>query len=417
MLVDFITQSNLEKVESISNTKGRNAKIDLVKSYLHDSSFVELIRYTYNPFEQFNIKKIKPLAIPVETPESIKGFLDFMATKNGANNEDIARAGKITQELGSLELALLFLKVLKKDLKLGMNIRSLNEAGYDIPVFLIQLAHSQSHLAKFLAENPDEFIIQRKYDGNRSPCFLTEDSAEFKSRSGHTIHSCDFHLAHLRNMKLGDTTLDGELLHESLNLQKAQSIISKKDSSHGLGHTLTYQVFDIWKWKGVDVKHLPLKERMELIQQLPANKYIVASPYEYWTPELGNAQAYIEKKYQEAIKEGHEGLILKAPNSIYEGKRSRHWVKVKERDTIDLEVLAINEGEKDSRFVGMLGSVTCELDGKQFNIGSGWLDSERKHYYENQNELIGKTIEIKYWKLSPDGVPLHPSKITIREDK
>lgn len=420
MKVDFITQENLDRVEKIASTSGKNDKISLAKSYRSDEEFVELVRAAYDPFKQYNIKKIKPLAIPVDVPDGVKKFLDEMARKDGAKNEDIARAGKIVQYLGNPELALLFVKVLKKDLKVGMNVRSWNEAGYDIPVFQLQLAHAQSHLEKFLKENPDEFILQTKFDGNRAVVFSKDgdDNMKMLSRNGHQINSCDFLLNQMLTCGIpSDTILDGEVLHESLNLQQCQSIVSLKDSSHDKGHTLTYQIFDIWKYRGQDVKHLSLKERMELIQELHTNEFIVAAPYDTWTPEKGDAKAYIEGVFQNVLAEGHEGLILKSPSSIYEGKRSRNWVKIKERDNLDLEVLEILEGEPGDRFEGMMGAVVCELNGKRFHVGTGWKESEREKYWNEPNLLLGKTIEIGYWKLSPDGVPLHPAKEKIREDK
>lgn len=410
---NFITQENLELVESIANTKGRNEKTDLAKKYLSNPEFVELVRATYNPFKQYKIKKIKPLALPVKDPESVKYFLEHMSCKDAASNEDIAQAAKITQALGSIDLALLFLNVLKKDLKMGINIKSLNEAGYDIPVFLIQLAQPQSHLDKFLEENPDEFGIQTKYDGNRSVLYV--DDLEFISRGGHKIESCDFLLQQV-DVDLGDTILDGEILHESLNLQKAQSIISRKDSNHGRGHELTYQVFDVWKWKGQDVKHLPLIERMNLIKGLPENDYIVCAPFMVWNRSMGDPRAYITKLYQEAIEAGHEGLILKNLSSPYEGKRSRNWVKMKEHETIDAEIIAVNPGEVGKGFENTMGSATGLLNGKEFNIG-GWSAKERDFYFNNPNELISKTVECEIWKLSPDGIPLHARRKRIREDK
>jgi DNA ligase 1 len=410
----YINRKNLERIELLSKTTGKNSKIELARTHLDDPDFVQLVRDTYNPFRQYKIKKIKSLAMAVKAPESIIAFLDEMVEKDAASNQDIARAGIIVQSLGDPELAVLFSKVLKKDLKVGMNVNSWNLAGYGIPDFKIQLAHSQSHIEKFLEENTNEFILQTKFDGNRA---IFMDGNKLISRNGHEIKSCDFHIQHLIEMMPPNTILDGEILHDSLNLQQCQSIVSKKDSSHGREKELTYQIFDIWMLDGTDVKSMPLGERMKLIQSLPTNSHIVAAPYDIWTPSIGNAKTYIELRFQDALGAGHEGLILKSPSSIYEGKRSRNWVKIKERDNLDLEVLELVEGEAGDKFEGMMGAVTCELNGKRFNVGTGWKENERKQYWEDPNSLIGRTIEISYWKLSPDGIPLHPAIVRIREDK
>lgn len=421
---DFITKENHDRVQSIINTKGKNAKISLLKQYKVFPEFVEMMQYCYDPFTPYKIKKIgaKHMSMADSNPtESIKEFLDMMAKKDSANDQNIATAAFILHELNDVDLALLFKRVLNKDLKLGCNVRSLNEAGYDIPTFDIQLAHAQSHLTKFYAENKDGFIIQTKYDGNRAVCKINDKGvAKFFSRNGHTIESCDFLLSEIMNMGFPpNTTLDGEILHHTLNLQALQSIVSKKDSSHGKGHELTYQVFDRLEWDGEDLMNDRLESRMNVLHSdmhtIGQSKYVVPAPYSFWLPHHGEAEACVQSAFQVALDEGHEGLILKSPSSVYEGKRSRNWVKIKERDNLDVEILEIVEGE--GRFEGMLGAVVCELNGHKFNVGTGWKESERIVYWKNPNEILGKTLEMSYWKLSPDGVPLHPAKVQVRTDK
>ena len=256
---DFITKENHNRIQTIISTKGKNAKISLLIKYKDFPEFVEMVQYCYDPFRPYKIKKIgaKHMGLANRNPaKSIKSFLDMMATKDSANDNDIATAAYILQNLNDVDLALLFKRVLNKDLKLGCNIRSLNEAGYNIPTFDIQLAHAQSHLTKFYAENKSRFIVQTKYDGNRAICIINSvGKAKFFSRNGHIIESCDFLLSQIENMNFPpNTTLDGEILHHTYNLQALQSIVSKKDSTHRKGKELTYQVFDILKFNDFDFR-------------------------------------------------------------------------------------------------------------------------------------------------------------------
>lgn len=421
MELNFITKENVQKVKNITKTKGKNAKIELLKEYIVDKSFVELIQMTYDPYKPYKIKKIssKHYGIKLDSiPNSIKEFLLYMSNKPSANDQDIATAGYIIMFLDDMDLALLFKRVLTKDFKMGCNVRSLNEAGYNIPTFDLQLAQPQSHLDKFYKENENGFIVQTKFDGNRAICKIDKDGVpKFYSRGGHTIESCDFLLYQISSMKLPpNSILDGEILHKSLNLQQLQSIVSKKDSTHNRGQELTYQVFDCLRWNNVNYMDIKLSDRMLLIKnELCDNNYIVAAPYDMWEPSMGDHVGYVQAAFQKVLDEGHEGLILKSPTSVYEGKRSRNWVKIKERDNLDLEVLQLIEGE--GRFENMMGAVVCHINGHNFHVGTGWKESERKYFWKHPNNLLGKIIEIGYWKFSPDGVPLHPAKVRIREDK
>jgi DNA ligase 1 len=427
MNFDFISDINRQRIDQLANTKGSNDKIDIARSLLEYKDFRELVQYAYDPFKQFKIKKIisKHYAMRVQPPDSIKEFLDYMSKKESANDEDVAKAGAVINCLDHPDMAFLFQRVLKKDLKVGMNVTGWNKAGYCIPKFGVQLACSQSHLDKFLDENKDGFIVQTKYDGHRAILIIDNASNyKFLSRNGHPIESCEFLLNQLKLIGLPpNSRFDGEIIHKSLNLQKLQSIISRKDSNHEFGKELTYQIFDVMELDGNNLMDSSQEDRIHNIHKISWNNdYILPAPFKMYKNVTGenygmNPGEFIEMSFQESLQAGHEGLMLKSLKSNYETRRSRNWVKVKERDTIDVEVLEISEGKSGDRFSGMLGAAIAEYRGKRFNIGSGWSDKERELYFDNPNELIGKTLEVSYWKLSPNGVPLHSSKVRIRSDK
>lgn len=59
------------------------------------------------------------------------------------------------------------------------------------------------------------------------------------------------------------------------------------------------------------------------------------------TGEADAAQAFLEQ----ALRHGHEGVMAKAPNSLYEaGGRGAGWLKIKRTHTLDLVVLAAEWG-------------------------------------------------------------------------
>ncbi len=98
-----------------------------------------------------------------------------------------------------------------------------------------------------------------------------------------------------------------------------------------------------------------------------------------------------------ARKKGFEGLVLR------QGKR---WLKVKPRETIDLEVTCINVNEKTD----LLSSLSTKL-GK---VASGYNDYLKKALTTLKPGFV---IEVEYMELTKHGQLRHAAFKRIREDK
>ena len=115
---------------------------------------------------------------------------------------------------------------------------------------------------------------------------------------------------------------------------------------------------------------------------------------------------------------GHEGIILKDGNGIWEDKRAKHQIKFKGELECDLKIVAVEPGT--GKYEGMLGAIVCEsADGVvKVNVGSGFTDAHRKNYGQ---ELVDKIVAIKYNsriknKLGDESLFL-PIFVEIRDDK
>lgn len=80
---------------------------------------------------------------------------------------------------------------------------------------------------------------------------------------------------------------------------------------------------------------------------------------------------------------------------MWADERSKLQLKMKSEKTLDMKVTAWIEGNKGTKYEGMLGSVTCETsDGLiEVNVGSGFSDEARKMKAE---DIVGNIIEVKY---------------------
>ena len=142
-----------------------------------------------------------------------------------------------------------------------------------------------------------EWIFERKYDGIRLLAFKNGPEIRLMSRTRHQQTLPDIARA-LADLPVHDVILDGEVVWPS----------------QGVG----YHVFDIMWLEGRDVTSLPLTARRELLQQLS-----LRAP-------LKRVEAIDDPKpWELASAEGWEGVIAKRRDSVYEHRRSPHWLKMK----------------------------------------------------------------------------------------
>jgi bifunctional non-homologous end joining protein LigD len=142
-----------------------------------------------------------------------------------------------------------------------------------------------------------EWIFERKFDGIRLLAFKKGPTrVELFSRN-HLPHNIPVLARVIANLPHRELVLDGEI------------------DWHG---PIAYHVFDIMWLDGRDVMTLPFEERRALLKSLPLS------------PPLHRVNAvHGEAPWERAQKEGWEGVIAKRRGSVYEQRRSPHWLKMK----------------------------------------------------------------------------------------
>jgi len=141
-----------------------------------------------------------------------------------------------------------------------------------------------------------DWIFERKFDGIRLIAFKRGPDVQLFSRNRlpQNIPAVANAIARIPSENL---ILDGEITWDRSG---------------------AYHVFDI-VWLGArDVRSLPLEERRALLEQLPLH------------PPLQRVVALDDPNpWERASREGWEGVIAKRRGSVYEHRRSPHWLKMK----------------------------------------------------------------------------------------
>lgn len=115
--------------------------------------------------------------------------------------------------------------------------------------------------------------------------------------------------------------------------------------------------------------------------------------------------------YGQYVDAGYEGQMLRL-DSKYENKRSKSLLKHKSFVDEEYTILDICEGEGNR--TGTAGYMVFETaEGKPFksNVKGTW--DETAEMLKNKKQLIGKQATIKYFNLTPDGIPRFPFVINI----
>lgn len=249
---------------------------------------------------------------------------------------------------------------------------------------------------------------QPKLDGIR--CILKKDG--MWTRTGKKINSCPHIYEEVKYLFAihPDMILDGELYCDKLNndFNKICSLVKKtkptKDDLDESSKVIQYWVYDLPSNKG------PFSERTkELMQLVKKEKSIVIVP-----TSLIRDEDRIMAMLGYYIEQGFEGQILRVPSGKYENKRSKGLLKHKLFTDEEFEVVSVEEGK--GLKANMIGSATLKnKKGQTFSSNFKFSHDELKEMFKTKDNMVGKMVTVKYFNLTPDGIPRFPYIIGIRD--
>jgi DNA ligase-1 len=118
----------------------------------------------------------------------------------------------------------------------------------------------------------------------------------------------------------------------------------------------------------------------------------------------------IERLYGEYMEEGYEGQMVRL-DKAYENKRSKFLLKHKTFQDEEFQILEIGEGIGNR--TGTAGYMVFERNGNRFNSNIKCSYDEGVEILKNKDKLIGKMATVKYFNLTPAGIPRFPFVINL----
>jgi bifunctional non-homologous end joining protein LigD len=260
-----------------------------------------------------------------------------------------------------------------------------------------------------------EWTFERKFDGIRLLAFKQGPDVRLLSRNRLPQNAwCPSIVQAVAALPVQDAILDGEAIG-----------VWRAESDEG-----SFHVFDLAWLDGRDLRELPLEERRTVLGRLP-----LAPPLRR-VVELSE-----ERPWERAAREGWEGVIAKRRDSLYEPRRSPHWLKMKCEATQELVVggftdpqggrvglgallVGYFEGD-DLAFAGRVGTGfdtklllelrarldALEIDRPPFTRGTG-LPRLRAHWV--RPEVV---VQVAFVEWTVHGKLRHPRLLGLREDK
>ena len=408
-------------LENIKNTSSTNDKINILKDNKDNLLLQKVLFYTYNPYLKYGISEQKINEMSFEKTDRVCKDVWCLLHELSVNNinDSLRKDFCDMMSLYDSEEQELIKSIVIKDLRIGINISSINKVWKNlIPVFKVQLANNYKDV-KLLQD--EKIFITEKLDGIRCLCIKTGSNIKLYTRQGKLIEGLNEVEKSISQIN-GDIVLDGELIVSDDTIESGKQYKETMKIVRTLNPNktgITYHVFDILttsEFKQGHSNNTYAERRLVLNNRLQKNQNdtlkVVPLLYE------GNDHSKIAALLKQVTDNGREGIMINR-NDYYKCNRNNSLLKVKMMYTCDLKVLRVEQGV--GKYSDKLGNIVCEYKGYEVSVGSGFTDVERTYYWQNQDDIIGKIVEIQAFEetSNADGeLSLRfPVFLHIRDDK
>lgn len=399
-------------LEEIAATSGK-AKDALVGEYLKSDIFKRVCCAALDPFITYGIKQVPEQetvdvgCIGEEDWELLDKLASRELTGNAAKEAIIAAINVMTPES-----AIVFQRIIKKDLRAGFSAKSVNRAQPGT-IYTFECMLAQKFEGKRISF---PVAVEPKYDGVRAIAVVRNGTAKFFSRTGKEF----LNYAHigvelvqlLRDNGISESwVFDGEMMGEDF-LETVGAAHRKGEAATGTNYYVfeSMAASEFFSDKPSAREHL--QRRIDLDGLFSHSSVTLVKK----TPSIQvSSEEEIFRVFLRILATGGEGVIVKPLNGRYVRKRSYDWLKIKDQLSVDAPIVGFFEGT--GKFEGSLGGFTIKVDQTQVDVGSGLTDDLRSAIWADRDNYMGRMVEVQYHEKTPSGSLRHPRFIRFRDDK
>jgi DNA ligase-1 len=241
--------------------------------------------------------------------------------------------------------------------------------------------------------DPSGYLVSEKYDGVR----MHWDGRDLRFRSGLPVPAPGWFVA-----RLPASPLDGELWLGRGRFEELAGIVRRRTADDADWRRLRYMLFELPGGEGefsMRAERIRLLARHARWPQLEAVEHTL----------ITDRQA-LQRRLDEVLQTGGEGLMLHRSDALYQTGRSRDLLKLKPLHDAEAQVIAHVAGR--GRHAGRLGALQVRTrDGIQFLIGTGFSDAQRE-----SPPPVGVRVSFTHHGFTDRGVPRFASFLRVHPD-
>lgn len=407
--------SVVDILNQLAETSSTNDKEAILNKHKDSSLLKQIFEYAYSPTIRFFIKKVPdftPQGVDVSWTEFF-AVLDTLHLRVKTGNEALTFVKDYLITLPE-SYADIFIRILRKDLKVGVKDATINKVWKGLIVKPPRMGASsmnEKSLAKL--KTIKNLAIELKSDGSYAASICGEDSTML-SRNGNPLE-IECLQEHLSCGAFDGFALEGELVYslDKATRQEGNGVVTKivkGTSSDEEKEGAMYQV-----WDCIDTKYYESKGTYPFTNQdRRVLLEIMMKEYHTWCDSVG-AKAKITliprqenvtveeafEIFEGYVRAGYEGAIAKDMNTHWSDiAKPTHCIKLKRKEPCDLRVVGWYPAEVGSKYEGLLGGLHCESECGtiKVNVGSGFNDQQRQELVQD----LPSIIEVEYDSVTED---------------
>ena len=431
-----IDMSNLNEIidilKTIEETSSSKKKLELLNENKDNELLRTVVEYAYNKISRvYNVKSksIRNYKLVNESEGSngnindIFALLDDLDKRVYTGHNALIACNKLLLKLDD-NIRDLFFKILDRDLKIGVNDKTLNKVWKGIvpgPKYCRCTTFNKKTAGKF--EFPA--FIQLKCDGTYREVHIHNGEVQIRTRSGEPYNNpvIEDQMKDLpEGYYMGEFTI-GEA-DQQFNRFEANGNINSDNPNYNNIHFTMWDYVTEKEYNGEINKpyHLrfnALESIIEIAKRAPhkgKNLHTVISK------EVNDIQEAL-KFVSSWMSMGLEGGVLKFKNAKFKDGTSKEQLKIKLNIDVEMRCKGFLLGTEGTRFEGKNKVILFENDeGTIKGQCSGMTDSMVDEVTKNPNKYIGKVLTIQFNDLSKaDGNDYyalsHPRFREWRDDK
>ena len=399
-------------IEAMNVTSSTNDKKAVLQQF--NSPYLRrILEYTYSPFKQYyvtpaNLKKHQDLIF--DNYDDLFQLLDDLNERRVTGNSAIACVNGFIAK--NLEFSEVIYSILDRNLKTRATTTLINSVlPGTIPTFDVALALPYDDKSKKKVKLEDGWYMSRKLDGVRCITIIDETGEiKFFSRGGNEFLTLDTLKADIKKLNLIDTVLDGEVcMMNEEGQEDFQGIIKEIGRKNHTIKNPKYLVFDCLTLDEFNIQTSSTDRKFRDHIAIAALLFsgIDLKNTSLLKQTLIESEDQLQTEITNSTAQGWEGLMLRK-DTQYIGKRSDEILKVKKFWDAEYIVEGVENSThrviEDGREVEeeMLGNIFITHKGNQVRVGSGFSIEQRRQFYKNPDQIIGKTITVQYFEETTD---------------